>query len=201
MKWFIAILGLCIAGLLIVPIFYQQKDTSISTPTIEELQWVDYTPTPASFKIALPSDPQRASDNIKDSKYQIIKHFEMYVSSHPDGTLYMINTISYPEKTLKEEIGKKGEEGVLMDAMNTMLSANSKNRLKQVSVVDFQNRKSIDFSMENDQKTVFAKSFLAGNTLYVLAEVGDIRDLPKKDFDHFIQSFQILNENQTPKDL
>ncbi len=143
--------------------------------------WREFTPRSQKFSVLLPVLPQHASENQAD------RHYEMYVSEKNDGTLFMISLINF-----KNPIDTKHHEVVLNSIMEDLLNSNPTNELKSSNNDTYENRKALDFTIENKEIVINGKAFMDDQTLYVLTRISKLNQQDKKEFDFFIHSFHLL---------
>lgn len=143
--------------------------------------WHAFTPRSQKFSVLLPVLPQHAAENQAD------RHYDMYVAEKSDGTLFMISLINF-----KNPVDPKHHEIVLNSIMEDLLNSNSSNELKSSHTDTFENRKSLDFTIENKEIIINGKAFMDDQTLYVLTRIAKLKYEDSKEFDFFIHSFHLL---------
>jgi len=173
----------------------QQDEEQVMPTTTENLDfdfhnWHLFSSPNETFKVLLPTLPQHATENITDPKSQAVRKYDMYVSEKPDGTVFMISLVTFPDipKTLDD---KK----LLTAIMNDMVATNPNNELKTVESGEYNGHPSLDFTMGNQNVTINAKSFLVGNTLYVLSRIVKKEDEKSNEYNFFINSFELSPQN------
>ena len=192
---FLLVALIVITGSLIFVIKYSQQRDRLSANTSNDpnfAEWHEYNSPTGQFKVLLPSLPQHASEKMNDPKSKQTRMYDMYVVEKDNGTLFMINLITYLEN--KDPIEN---DEMLAKVMNDMLISNPKNTLKDMQMVNYQNTQAMDFIIENDQIDLSGRTFILGKTLYVLTTVAKIENYNPDEFKFFINSFQL--ESQTKK--
>jgi len=158
--------------------------------TVGEYQdWFPYESSVGGFKVMLPLLPQEASQTVIDPKTQQENHYQMYVAQENNGTIFMINVITYPSAP---DAG--GKLILLKGLMNGMVAADKKNELIEMTTTDYQGMPALHFSIENEERTIYAKEFMKGNTIYllfVIAKPDQLQDAKAK-FAYFVKSFNLL---------
>lgn len=155
--------------------------------------WREFSSPSGSFKILLPSIPQHVTDKITDPVTKEPRKFDMFAVADDNGTAYMVNAITFPEK-----IDEKDAEDVLRNVVNDMLKRNKENKLKMADMGKFRDFRSLDFVFENNEITVAGKAFLHDKTLYVLSMVDRTNAFKNAEFDFFVNSF---DASRTPTSI
>ena len=144
----------------------------------EKKKWVEFTPRSEKFSALFPVTPQHATENQGEREY------DMYASEKEDGTLFMISLINF-----KKPIDASHHEVVLNSIMEDLLSTNPANELKSSASGTFENRKSLDFTIENKELIIVGKAFMDEQTLYVLTYISKIKNFDKSEVDMFMHPF------------
>lgn len=147
----------------------------------ETKSWVDFTPRSDKFSVSLPVTPQHATENQGDRNY------DMYASEKENGTLFMISLISF-----KNPIKANHHEVVLNSIMEDLLNTNPANKLKSSASTTFENKKALDFTIENKEIIIVGKAFMDEQTLYVLTYIAKLNNLDKDEVDKFMHTFHLL---------
>src|SRR5262249_40888926 len=126
--------------------------------------WKDFTSDKNSFKVHLPLIPQHATESVSLPNNEMRK-YDMYVSEKPDGTIFMVNLITYPKT-----------DGIDSDTMmkkvvSEMVASNPANVLRADQKIQVQGYPGHDFSVENPEITMEVREFVKGDTLYLLAYI------------------------------
>lgn len=148
--------------------------------------WHDFRAPTGKFAVRLPVLPQHATQTVVDPKTKQSRFYDMYVSQTDDNRIFMISLITFPED------GKEAPEMVQKTIVNDMLASNPKNQLKSMKVGDFHNFKTLDFTIENPDMTLVGTTFMNGPTLYLLTTIFNANNYNAKDYDYFINSFNLL---------
>lgn len=149
--------------------------------------WIEFLDPQGQFKVLVPSLPHEAKENVTDKFTNKVLPYQIFVSSKDEGTIFSINLISFPEN--KEE---KYDEKFLEKYMNSMLTNNPENQLKNFKINNFQKAKALDFSVENQNVRVTGKAFIVDRTVYVLSSTTKLENHNPVEHDFFINSFQLL---------
>jgi hypothetical protein len=158
--------------------------------------WHEFSAPSKTFKVLLPALPQRATENVDDPKTQEKRKYDMYVAQQDNGTIFMISLITFPNLESREE----GYE-ILKQIMNDMIASNPSNKLNMMEEGDYKGYPTIDFSIENGELTIDAKTFIINETLYVLTRIGKSKDYTRDEFLFFINSFELIPSSETSAPL
>jgi hypothetical protein len=189
---FFVILALLLAGV----ITYQlSKDPSRLLPLKEEppagmesfdfQDWHLYKAPNGKFTVLLPTLPQNATENIKDQNTGENRKYDMYVSEKQDGTIFMINLI-----TFEKQIAENEKETLMRTMMNDMMESNPNNELRSVQVQKYKGFDALDFSFGNPEMVIDAKTFIVNDTLYVITRIAKEGNQQESEFKYFINSFE-----------
>lgn len=154
-------------------------------------KWREFTNAEGKFKVLLPILPQHVTDKINDPVTQEPRKFDMFAAADENGTAYVVSMITLPNK-----IDSKDIEKALRNVVNDMLARNKSNKLKVAKLGVFQGANALDFAFENGDVTVVGKAILRGTTIYILSMVGKTEAYSGKEFDFFVNSFEILGSNK-----
>lgn len=156
--------------------------------------WNEYTAPKQEFKILVPNPPHHATEDIQDPKSHEMRNYQIFVSTKDDGALFSVYLISFPEKQ-----GKNYDEIFLENFMNEMLKSTPTTTVKEIKMVPFREGKALDFDLETKDATILGKAFLKGKTLYILSETTKPDKKNPKEFEFFVNSFQLMQKT-TPSD-
>lgn len=148
-------------------------------------KWHDFTAPQGKFHVRLPALPHHATETVKDSETQENRLYDFFLASKGDGTIFAVNTITFPEK-------KEGyDEAFLRNFMQQMLTSNPMNKVKSMEAKPYHNHQALDFKVENAEVTIDGKAFFDDNTLYILSTTArnDIHN--SQEFENFTNSFEL----------
>jgi hypothetical protein len=123
-----------------------------------------------------------------------MRNYQIFVATKEDGAIFSVYLISFPEK-----IGKNYDEVFLENFMNEMLKSNPSTHVNDVKMVPFRTGKALDFNLETHDASILGKAFLKGKTLYILSETTKPDRKNPKEFEFFVNSFQLMQKT-TPSD-
>lgn len=150
--------------------------------------WKDYNGGSEAFHVMLPAPPQHATQVVKDKKTGEDRFYDMTVAQKSNGTVFMVSIIHF-----------KGSEGapakVQKTVVNDLVAANPENQLKTMKVGEFQQFKTLDFSIQNSQMILEGMTFVDGERLYLLSALFPITLYSPEEFQFFIQSFELARKS------
>lgn len=191
-----------IALLLTSVITYQLSKDSLSPPPLQEegvnlegfefQNWHEFIAPNEKFTVLLPSLPQHATKNVIDQNTQEPRNYEMYVAEKPDGTIFMITLI-----TFEDAIKNSDTDKLMRRMMNDMMDTNPNNELRSVETKKYKGLDSLDFSFGNTDVNIDAKTFVIGDTLFILARIVNVQNYNADEFNFFINSFDLSSQPKT----
>jgi hypothetical protein len=181
-------LALVITALIIgtLSVYVFQSHTAADSLSTNTSSWLEFTAPEGSFKVLVPSLPHHAKESHQESKSHEMREHELYVSNKDDGTLFTVYLITFPNRT-KTELDSK----FLLDFIQEMLSSNQDNKIEFIKPVRSNKVSGVEFSVENHEAMVDGKAFIKDNTVYVLSMTAKIDNRDKKEFEFFINSFEL----------
>ncbi len=158
--------------------------------------WVEYTPPTEKFTVMVPVRPQHASERLVDPTTRQLRVYNMYVSESLDGTAFMISLINFPDL----DAATVNKDHLMSRAMHDMVSSNKKNELVDLEKGFFKGFNSFDFKIQNPINVIQTKTFVDGNTMFVLSTITREQEDKSEEYDYFIESFKLKGEspNETP---
>lgn len=116
----------------------------------------------------------------------IQRWYEMYVSEEINGTVYLLNLISYgPDYPITDA------KNILHNVVNEIVARNLSNRLTKLEDGKFQNQPAIFFQIENEPAEIKGVAFLDEKTVYQLTYTALSENFEEQEYDEFIHSFQL----------
>lgn len=168
----------------ILPI--EEEEPAVSFEVYNFQNWHEFSSPNGEFKVLLPTLPQRAVENINDPESNEMRKYDMYVAEKNDGTIFMISLITFPNDRTNNDT-----EMIMQKMMNDMIAGNPTNELRSVKAGQYKTYDSMDFAYGNEELSVDAKTFMAGNTLYVLSRIVRTQNFNTNEFNFFINSFEL----------
>ncbi len=182
-----------------VPLNQQSAEASLLKPdqqntTLKPLvnhsrmqSWKEFSSPSGDFKVRLPSSPQHIIDEIFDKNANESHKYQTFISTGDGGYVFMISVITYPRGLEDDQLEK-----TLKDSVKEMIVRNKANVLKEMNLSQFQNRKSLDFSLLNGEMLVSGKVFAKGNNLYMLSMINRANEFNAEELAYFLNSFATL---------
>jgi hypothetical protein len=102
-----------------------------------------------------------------------------------NGTIFMVSLITFADDSTEPN------EATLKELVNDMVKTDPRNKLIAMKNENFLNKPDISFNIENDQFHIRGLSFYVNKTLYTLTYIATIDNYNEKDYDHFVQNFQL----------
>lgn len=158
--------------------------------TFDFQDWHEFTAPNNAFKVLMPSLPQHATENIKDKNTGESRKYEMYFSEKADGSIFMISVIGFSAPLINGE-----KEVFLRTMMNDAIESNPNNKLLKVESGKYKEYDSLDYSLENTETHIDTKTFFVNDTLYALTRLVKMQNHNAKEFDFFINSFDLSSGN------
>ena len=185
-----------VIALMVFIVIYFAKDASKvlpdmpSTPVLnqkpsEGKAWMEFS-APGKFKVMFPSLPTHAWESITDPATKETKKYDIYMDEKGNGTIFMVTTIQF-----SDAIKSKGDDNILKEMLNDVLNVNPKNHLQNMKDSTFKNKKSIEFSIHNEDIKVEGREFVNDNTLYVLTSIAKGQNFSEEEAKRFFDSFEL----------
>lgn len=167
-----------------------EKSSETSKQANVPKEWKKFNPATGKFSVFLPSTPKYAIDIVNVPKTDIKRWYEMYVSEELNGTVYLINLITYHPGFDLSDV-----KGLLHNVVNEIASSNLNNHVEELKDTTFQGKPALYFHLNNHSIEVKGMAFLSGATVYLLTYTSREENFDDKEFNQFINSFELLKEN------
>jgi len=178
------ILGLILAGFWF---FYPRNQPALTTVAESNREtWLDFKAPQNKFSIKFPGLPHHAAETVEDPSTHEKRLYDFFLSSKDDGTIYAVNTITFPKKNPSPY-----NEDFLRDFIQQMLASNPLNKIRSLEVKPFRNNRALDFKVENAEVTIDGKAFFDDNTLYILSTTARNDHHDGQEYALFLDSFQL----------
>ncbi len=149
--------------------------------------WKTFQPRSKLFEVNLPNQPQYAKEFLPISNSDKRRRYDLYASEKVDGTLFLISVISYPQDYTFDS------SEVLAEHIEEFLKSKLKNKMSKSEKTHHQNFEAMDFGYKSEDFLIEGKSIKGGNIIYILSYITTIKNFDKDEYNHFIDSFKILN--------
>lgn len=165
--------------------------TEIAEETGAIREWKTFEPASGKFSVKMPSIPQYAIDVANAPNTNIKRWYEIYASEELDGTVCMVNLITY-----HPDFDLSNVKELLHNVVNEMVSSNPHNHLLTIKDIAKEGRDGVAFHIENHALEVEGETFLVGSTVYLLAYTATKTNFDESEFNTFINSFKVLKEEK-----
>jgi hypothetical protein len=149
------------------------------------LEWQKYTPLSNAFTVMMPLIPQHATEKITDKNTGAVRLYNMYVAEKANGTIFMVNLITFVEG-ISEEDGPK----ILNTLMEEIIGSGKDIADFSLEQKTFKKAPSLNFSYTKGGRAIHTILFRNKNIIYMLSSVGSIEHFNPKDFVFFTESFE-----------
>lgn len=150
--------------------------------------WAPFESEENGFSVALPKPPEHVHQKIDVPKSDLSIEYDTYVSEPSNSVVYVVSVWHYPA-----EVDMSKPEVNLQDGFNGMLSALPGSQVMNMSTADTQGFKTLEFLVKNEDIYFQGKLILVYNTLYQVFTVYKASEEMKKNYEQFINSFQLIN--------
>lgn len=150
--------------------------------------WVPFRPKSGLFKVLLPHPPQYAKDLVPIPGSDQKRRYDMYASEKIDGTLFLISVITYPTEAESLE-----SADLLKQTVDELMRSKPDNQLSSIKESVFKEHPALNFIITNREFKVQGIVFMVGKNVYVLSYVARQNDFNAIEFQHFVDSFELLD--------
>lgn len=152
--------------------------------------WREFVSTANGFKVSLPDYPQHASQNVSIPKTDKKRRYEMYAAEKIDGTVFMINVITYPSQA-----DLVSPVAVTEEIVREMMEKNPNNKLDKIDHTMFEGHEAADFVIQNPERKISGKVVVIGKVLYLLTYIAKKENFSEADYQHFIETFDFVDKD------
>ena len=160
-----------------------------SSPTTRMVKWKRFHSVSGNCSISLPTSPEHVQQVMPVAEGGYKLRYDVYVSAFERKAVYMMLVAQYPE-----EIGNIYTELSLENILNGLLMQNQKNKLLFADLVEVDGYKALDFFIEAKGIYFKGRVLVAKNNLYLLAMECAKQNYFEGHYNHFINSFKLLNK-------
>jgi hypothetical protein len=189
------LLNVLSCGLILSCPLHTLTAASTDTSTAEQpqttetsLQWKNYSFPDSGFAIDFPTKPERIQQSIEVPKSNLKINYETFLSEPNDNMVFVVSVWNYPS-----EIDMSKPEVNLQDGFKGMLSALPGSEVKKMDMTNIDGFKALEFLVKNENIYFQGKLILVYNTLYQVFTVYKNTEEMKNNYDHFIDSFELIH--------
>jgi len=183
-----AFVFVCLA-ILGIGIYYVYMHEKMAEGEKEDfLTWKEFVPRSGLFKTLLPSPPQYGKDYIAIPNSDKKRRYDMYAAEKIDGTLFLISVITYPP-----EVDISSSDDIIRQNIEDLMHNKVDNRLTKLVNLSLHEHKTFDFSIENRDFDIQGRSIQDDHVVYMLVYITQKESFDPKEYQYFIDSFQLLN--------
>ncbi len=158
-----------------------------SAPQTEN--WKSYTSTKGNYSVDFPTDPEHIKQSIEIPKTDLKIEYSTSISEPHEDAVYVVSVWDYPS-----EVDMSKPEVNLQDGFKGMLSSLPGAQVESMHMAKFQGHDALEFLVHHEDIYFQGMLLLVDNTLYqVFSVYKEGNPEMKKDFDHFFESFKLLN--------
>lgn len=157
--------------------------------------WKSLTEPKNSFSVSFPTEPEHIEQRIDIPRSDLSISYNTYISEPNEDAVYVVSVWNYPS-----EIDMSKPEVNLQDGFSGMLSALPGSEVVSMQKGEQQGFKTLDFLVKNDDIFFQGRLILVYNTLYQVFAVYKEEVMLTQDYNHFINSFQLINVEQQKVD-
>lgn len=188
-RWFFAVLTVLI--LIGITVFREVKEIRpvqevAESDTSAFADWKDFKSDEGGFGVKLPTLPQNAKEIYHDKNTQEKRLYNIFVSEKPDGTIFTVIIIKYPDGKITQ-----APSTLVQGVVDEMMKSNPKNRVVDMDKVKFEGQDALKFDIINEQAQINGLAFSKGNNLYILSYTAHVDKHHPSEYDHFIKSFKL----------
>jgi hypothetical protein len=157
--------------------------------------WNEFIPRSNLFKVLLPHAPQYGKDFLAIPKSEKKRRFDMYISEKIDGSLFLISVITYPP-----DYAAPPSNEMMRQNIEELIQNKSDNKLTKISNRPFEGRNALDYTIESKDFHVAGRSIHDDHVVYMLTYITRNENFDQEEYEHFIQSFHLLNNGKGEKE-
>ena len=137
--------------------------------------------------VSLPESPEHVKQIMPFPEEGYNLRYDVYVSAHEKKAIYMMLIAQYPPF-----INESHAEMSLESFLNGLVTQNHDNELIFADLVVIDGHKALDFFIQAKGTYFKGRAIMAENHLYLLAMECEVTNYLEGNFDHFINSFELV---------
>lgn len=158
-----------------------------NAPNTGIINWLEFVSPRGNFEVILPSAPQYLEEGINIPETNTKRRYEIYASEDSDGTVYLVNIITYPK-----DFPIPNPQKLMSDVIQEMLKTRMSNRLEDTKETVFLEHPAKDFKIDNGNMTIMGRAFIVGQSVYLLTYISMDAYSNPEEYQRFLESFQFL---------
>ncbi len=159
-----------------------------SKATIQTAEgWKRFHSVHGKCMVSLPESPEHVKQIMPFPEEGYNLRYDVYVSAHEKKAIYMMLIAQYPPF-----INESHAEMSLESFLNGMVTQNHDNELIFADLVVIDGHKALDFFIQAKGTYFKGRAIMAENHLYLLAMECEVTNYFEANFDHFINSFELV---------
>ena len=152
-------------------------------------QWKEYRSPSKRFAVSLPSAPQHAVESVPIPSSDEKIRYDMFLAQSRRGTVYMVNIIDYPPSVDCSDV-----ESVFGKSLSEIVAGNPANKIFKTERTTLFDCPAMDFVIVNPEATMYGRSLLKGNSLFILSVADNDPQKAKEAFQTLADSFRMTDK-------
>lgn len=149
--------------------------------------WTKFHSVHGKCMVSLPESPEHVKQMMPFPEQGYNLRYDVYVSAHEKKAIYMMLIAEYPPF-----INETHAEMSLESFLNGLVTQNHDNELIFADLVNVQGHKALDFFVKSKGVYFKGRAIMAENNLYLLAMECDQKNYLELNYNHFIESFELV---------
>ncbi len=149
--------------------------------------WKRFHSVHGKCMVSLPESPEHVKQMMPFPEQGYNLRYDVYVSAHKKQAVYMMLIAQYPPF-----INESHAEMSLESFLNGLVTQSHDNELIFADLVNVQGHKALDFFIKSKGIYFKGRAIMAENNLYLLAMECDANNYLEMNYNHFIESFELV---------
>lgn len=149
--------------------------------------WKRFHSVHGKCMVSMPQSPEHVKQIMPFPEEGYNLRYDVYVSPHEQKAVYMMLIAQYPPF-----INESHAEMSLESFLNGLVTQNHDNELVFADLTEVQGHKALDFFIKAKGVYFKGRAIMASNHLYLLAMECDHSNYLEGNFNHFINSFELV---------
>ncbi len=157
-------------------------------PKIDNLgSWKLFHSVHGKCMVSLPESPEHVKQMMPFPEQGYNLRYDVYVSAHEKKAVYIMLIAQYPPF-----INESHAELSLESFLNGLVTQNHDNQLIFADLINIQGYKALDFFIKSKGVYLKGRAIMAENNLYLLAMECDENNYFEMNYNHFVESFELV---------